>query len=743
MLRILRQYAWVLFTIIARPWTWLMLGFGLLYLVPFTGLWLKGGLLDQAALVSVPVVDAPPWLEPDFKELAAAGRLAEVTEWDARDEWPDGPRLAGAGASLVQGADAGEWKVLGQLPALERLWLVPPCVLSAEGWRRIGTLSSLEVLSVANVSNPAVTTPGEVSEAAVAALAGLPRLRQLDVRGTGFAHGGVLPRLASLEVCAIGGQRLEENLRTLADGSPRLHTLALETWKGFSFTPGTIEAMQRMPALRTVTLASTTWAREEPDMRRQIAELERALPGVRVLPGAYSPSRTWSVTVAALLAMFVPFVFWFQAGVLLSTASNWVLPQRLAAHLFWPIAVAAVCGGMLVGVARSIGAAWLPSVALALFASSLGAYGPFARDLAGRPSRITAAVSRIDFVIGILVAAGTLSWKPAYDRWLTGSLWRSSGIDLLVLLMVAGTLAWKLVRLARLPRILAEQGPGAVPGLALDATATMPRESAASGRDGAGGRFDLKWWLNDWAIDRQIAAAPPADAASAGGFATMLRRQQSQWQIPLMVAYMAVMITAVGICLPWIVARTSESPVRGPTASVIAPVFLAIWAWQGAAVALSMTAALWAQRRGGLAVDFLRPVSRRDYWRGIRAAIARDLVLPAILGGGAIVSVVAWNGGGKLLPWLVVATILVGFVALAHTMILLLATTKWPLVVGTITVVLFLAAALASVVAIAYAMTPVKWEHVQWAWLAAGGLFVVGVGARLGVLSRLESWEIG
>ena len=87
--RILRQYAWVLFTILARPWTWLMLGFGLLYLVPFTGFWLKGGLLDQATLVSVPVVDAPPWLEPDFKELAAAGRLADVTEWDARDEWPD------------------------------------------------------------------------------------------------------------------------------------------------------------------------------------------------------------------------------------------------------------------------------------------------------------------------------------------------------------------------------------------------------------------------------------------------------------------------------------------------------------------------------------------------------------------------------------------------------------------------------------------------------------------------------
>ena len=128
---------------------------------------------------------------------------------------------------------------------------------------------------------------------------------------------------------------------------------------------------------------------------------------------------------------------------------------------------------------------------------------------------------------------------------------------------------------------------------------------------------------------------------------------------------------------------------------------------------------------------------------GIRAAIARDLVLPAILGGGAILAVVAWHNAGKLLPWLVAATVLVGFVALAHTMILVLATTKWPLVVGTLTVVLFLAAAMASVVAIAYAVTPVTWEHVQLAWLAAGGLFVVGVGLRLGVLFRVESWEIG
>ena len=498
-----------------------------------------------------------------------------------------------------------------------------------------------------------------------------------------------------------------------------------------------------MPALRTVTIAATTRSSEEPDMRRQIAELERALPGVRVLPGAYSPSRVWSVTVAALLAAFVPFVFWFQAGVLVSTPFNWMLPQRLAAHLFWPFAVSAACGGMLVGVVRSIGAAWLPSVSLALFATGLGAYGPFARDLVGRPSRGTATVSRIELVVGFLVAAGTISWKPAYDRWLTGSLWRSSGIDLLVLAVVAGTLAWKLVRLTRLPRILAEQGQIAIPGLALDSMATMPWESAASGRDRASGRFDLKWWLNDVAIDRQIAAAPPADATSAGGFATMLRRQQSQWQIPLMAASMALVIFAAGVCIPWFVARASESTVRGPQGAFFAPAFIAMWAWQSFAMALALTGMLWAQRRASLAVDFLRPVSRRDYWRGIRAAIARDLVLPAILGGGAILAVVAWHNAGKLLPWLVAATVLVGFVALAHTMILVLATTKWPLVVGTLTVVLFLAAAMASVVAIAYAVTPVTWEHVQLAWLAAGGLFVVGVGLRLGVLFRVESWEIG
>ena len=102
MLRILRQYAWVLFTILARPWTWLMLGFGLLYLVPFTGLWLKGGLLDQATLVMAPVVDAPPFLEPDFVGLARDGRLAEVTDLEARQEWPEGWGRVGAEAATIQ-----------------------------------------------------------------------------------------------------------------------------------------------------------------------------------------------------------------------------------------------------------------------------------------------------------------------------------------------------------------------------------------------------------------------------------------------------------------------------------------------------------------------------------------------------------------------------------------------------------------------------------------------------------------
>lgn len=734
---IVRRYVHVIFVILARPWTWLMLGVGLFYAVPLAVGWTRGEPgRDDAPMRAVAVVDGAPYSAPTFEGHGIGVVVGDQTEWDTG--WGRGGN--GVGEAGAMSGSGGSWDLIDRFPSLERLWMHPPDMLSAEGWRRIGDHRSLELLSLQNVSGIPTDTPANVPAAAVAALAALPRLEQLDVRGSGGGYGDVLPPLPALERCAIGWQHLEENLVTLADGSPRLHTLGIDTLPGHEFTPSMIASLARMPALRTLSIAAATRAADEPAQRRQIAELARALPGIRVVPGTYSPSRIWTVLVASLLAMFLPFVFWFQTCVLLSTASNWTFPRRLAPHLFWPMAASAVCGGMLVGVVRSTGGAWLPGIVLALFVSGLGAYGAFSRDLAGLPARVTGAVLRMDVAGGMTLAALALVGRPLLDRWLTGML---PALDGVLLVAASAGLVWKLVRLARVPRILAEQGNPAIPGLTLDTLATMPRERSGAG-PGRTGRFDLKWWLQDAAIDRQIARPLPADPASAGGFAAMLRRQQSQWQIPLMVAFMFVAMGGMLLFLPWIVAWGSESPppqaFRTP---VLAPAFLAMFAWQGCVMAIALAAGLWGQRRATLVVDFLRPVSRRDYWLGLRRAITSDLVLPTLLGGGALVFATAWYGDGKWLPWAIVATVSLGCVALVHAMLLVIAITKWPLLMGTLAGFLFLGAAITSTVAVAHAMTPLRPEHVRTAWLAAGTVVALGLGARFAVLRGLGSREIG
>lgn len=740
MIAILRQYALVLWAIVSRPWTWLMLGVGLLYTVPCAVSWIRGDFQrDDVTMKAVAVVEGPPPTAPSFERFAAGVGFDEQTDWDTR--WGASGTPIGAPGNPIDGSaeGAGSWPVLDRLPALERLWMSPPDTLSAAGWERIGDHRSLEVLSLVNVGSPDADTVARYPSLARAALIRLTRLRQLDLRGTGGSFDLLLPPLPALETCAIGWGKLEDNLRTLADGSPRLQSLGLETWPGHEFTPAMIESLGRMPSLRTLAIAAATRSSDEPAQRRQIAALQAAFPRVRVVPGTYSPLRIWTVMVASLLATFVPFVFWFQSCVLLSTASNWMLTRRPAAHLFWPMAVSAVCGGMVVGVVTSTGGACSPGIVLALFSTGLGAYGAFSMDLAGLPARVTGVVLRMDVAAGLLLAALVLVGRPLFDRWLVGML---PMLDRGLLVVAVAGLVWKLVRLSRIPRILTEQGNTAIPGLTLDALATMPRDRSDS--PAAGGRFELKWWLQDLAIDRQIARPLPADPASAPGFAAMLRRQQSQWHIPLMLAFMFAAMAGMSLLVPWIVALGSESPAPSASrGSVFLPAFLAMFAWQGCVMAIALAAGLWGQRRASLGVDFLRPVSRRDYWLGLRRAIAHDLLLPVLLGGGAMAVTVAWYGGGKWLPWAIVATVILGFVALVHAMLLVLATTRWPLVMGTLAGILFLGEVMASAVAFGFAMTPVRPEHVYTALVAAGAVLAVGLGIRMGVLWRLEGREIG
>jgi hypothetical protein len=223
----------------------------------------------------------------------------------------------------------------------------------------------------------------------------------------------------------------------------------------------------------------------------------------------------------------------------------------------------------------------------------------------------------------------------------------------------------------------------------------------------------------------------------------MLRRPQSRLQILLQVGFMLV---AGGVlsALPGILPggdTASWRPTKG-WAAIVACQF----AWQAAAMSLSSTAALWWQRRNSRVLDFLRPVSRSDYWLGLRGAIARDLILPLAVVAAGLVMAASWWGQGRLLPWLVSTLGFVGFVAVAHAMLLVIATGRRPLIAATIAIVVLIAVAGGLAAAVGEAFLHVWYGgSLRW-WRAIAGAIVLlaaGLAIRMGVLRRLEDREIG
>jgi hypothetical protein len=80
---------------------------------------------------------------------------------------------------------------------------------------------------------------------------------------------------------------------------------------------------------------------------------------------------------------------------------------------------------------------------------------------------------------------------------------------------------------------------------------------------------------------------------------------------------------------------------------------------------------------------------------------------------------------------------------MAHALTLLLAVTRWPLVVGTLTVVLLVATTIGSLVAMTQVVSISKPADLHTALVAAGAVLAVGLSIRTGVLWRLEGREIG
>lgn len=731
----LRQLLLVLLAILARPWIWLML--------VFWGLWPVLSLVlhvmqPSATLTPVTVVSGPT-VPPNGGADVREDRLATTTDWHAL--WtPQFVAAPGGGSTLVESAGdrserLGDWDILDRLPALERLWMSPPDTLSEAGWRRIGDHARLELLSLWHVGSTSAKRRDGFARSGREALARLSRLKHLELRDTSLEAGILLPPLPALEACSIGWPHLEENLSTLAAGSPRLHSLALDTYPEFEFTPGMLAALRQMPALRTVFIDAAVRPDDEPAMARQVAELERAVPRIRVLPGRYSAKRVLAVGYAVFGLAGICWVFWFQAATLLATPLAWMLPRRFPPHAVWPTAVAAAGTAAFFMLCHGYGVAWLPAVGLALFACGFGLYGPVADDTAGWPTRLTRLAIGADYAGGLLIGGTFIGAAATADRWLMGY---EPAAALALVVAAAASLGWKIARVARLPRILAEGGREALVMVRMAAAGRPATWAPAAGA----GHADGRWWRPDAAIDSQLARPLPTATSAAAAFADMLRRPQSRLQILWLVG---VMLVGAGIAatLPVILpggGTASWRQMKGWPAAITVQ-----FAWQAAVISLSTTAATWWQRRDSLVLDFLRPVSRRDYWLGLRGAIARDLSLPLAVVAAGLVMAASWWGQGRPLPWLVSAVGFGGLVATAQAMLLRGVTGRRPLIATTIACVVLIAVAVGLAAAVGEAFLHVWYgDAIRW-WRASLGailLLVVGLAIRAAVFRRLEDREI-
>ena len=742
---IARRYLLVLWAILARPWTWLVLAIALTL----------GGLV-RAKITgpgfaspheTVPLVARPPNLVAEsLRELARKGRLDTVTDFNM-----GAPDASGIEGGFLLGPDGrpvseypgrkGNWQILDQLPALKRLWLPAIEDLTAEGWQRIGKHPSLELLSMRLSS-----VRGGVPEAAHAALIQLPRLRYLDVFDAGGGQDFLVPPLPALETITLDSRSLEENLRRLAAGSPRLATISLQPPGDFRFTRGILESLKKMPNLRRLYIASFQATRNDAADRRQIATLRAALPGVSVLPGVYSRDRVWTALVGSLLLGQVPGAFWFQAAILLGTPLGWMLPGRLAPHLFWPLAVSSICGCLLVAVAQSLGIAWTPAITLAVF-FTLAIPTAGRADVGGVADRIsTAAMALMIFMLAAAVATALLApW--VVDRWLCGEMPLPAAA---ILLVVAGISVWQVARYARLPRIYARQGlvnpPGLVLGTAQQQQAGSPWNtlfrpffsgSAVETAEGFPDRHPplpaannsgpslqrlLTYGSGAGDIDQQIGRPVPAP------FADMLRRPLPR----TVIVRLPLLFVAGWLLYGGLIKFTTAQPGKSFWAG------LSIILGQVFFLTLLMTGVLWLSRRDSLRLEFLRPVSRHDYWRGLQQAIARDLWFPAGLGAACLVLSVALRGTDTIESAIVGVALFCGWVAGTHAILLLAAVTRRPLIVLTLAMVLlFLAFATSGL-----AMGPFRNDR-QFVFLIAAATLAIGFTIRSAVLYRLEDREIG
>lgn len=729
--RFIMQKLWVVLKVsLTRPWVWMMLPMVLFQLIP---LW-KFAPLNPVTHYknAIPAFDRPEVVVSNQFELyerAKQQRFADIEGLECRDlhaeisfDAQGVPNVNPAAIASGRIIDGGSWPLLDHTPQLKSLILQPPNSLNAEGWKRIGSLRHLEALQLEHIH---VSTDDRANLQALMSdtLTSLTNLRQLNLNNVGGRYDWKLPPLPRVEFLVLGfNLQMEANLESLAQSSPYLQTLVLHTFDNFSYTDRMLESLGKMPQLQRLIICSSSKQDAWKESQRQVEFLRERLPRLNIERGVFSHNRVILHLFLSFVAAFLPFIAWFQSGLKLSQPMAAVMPGHRGPHLFWPLAISASCACLAGFLSIRTGTYWPAAVSITVMEVMLAATILPGHDLTGPWRKWIQYISMIDVICLLLGVTLALAAPYSADAYLMGD-YPALAIGLMLWFLAAG--AWKIWRATRLHRILAESGMPGIPGLNVGMHQAMNQPFAP-----APGWSLAKWQLQRMqnAIDRKIAGMDRSN------WAEMLRRASPS--NPGM--WVGLMMMAVF----FVVFRMFKIPGTVPSKAAAAPIF-AIGAFQAIFMFLMINVMLWVNRRGTIAHEFLRPVSRPLFWRHLRVAIFHDLKCAALfaLGGGLWAAYLTNQNSLPILTVVHAVAATLGALAFLHGWVMLMVIGKRLWLHATLAVITMALVAGLSIASVA--MTVGKDQNAIAAGACVFWVVVAGSAMQWGIARKLPDWELG
>jgi len=582
------------------------------------------------------------------------------------------------------------------------------------------------VLSLENVGFVGPDQGAQIPDSGsmTAALARLTKLRQLNLLGTAGSEDVELPTLPRLEYVVLNaGSGLSELLKTLARHSPALQVIALRTYRDFVLTEDMQAALQSMPRLHSVYLLHSV-PESNAETRRQLQDWRSRLPGIAVCRAQYS---AWTLGRAAILvglAGFVPFILWFQQGLMMSLPTVAVIPGHTRPHFFWPVLVSVIATIIFVFVASLMEIVWPVSLAVGCLMATISAAALPGYDLSHNRCRILSVIQLVDitFVLGLLVAA--FAAPATVHSFLLGDF---PTVAYLAMGWFAFSAVWKVIRTTRLHRILAESGLPGVPGLNLSVQHLMDQPYKPSSHWSPAA---LQLWIQRRSIDRRLARVNRSSW-------TALLRSATPRQSTAVIA----LVISVMFFLAFRVLANGGLAGRGQPISWL-PI-LTIGAWQMLMMMVILNTYLWIARRGSIALDFLRPVSRSQFWWSLRMAIFHDLKWIFLLALPVQMTLLFLQieNAPSVMTFGVCLVSAVGLFSFLHGWVTLMVISRrlWlqaTLAVATLTPLMILTA-------FAMALTLEADSSPLYAAGIAAAIGVVGAGMQLRIGQQLPHWELG